>query len=266
MNSETGADATTTRGPRYWGPLLLVGAIGGTLSGLFGIGGGIVMVPLLVLLVNMDQRRASATSLAAILPTAVVGAISYGVNGEVDVRSAVFIAIGGFVGAFLGARLLRRLPLAALRWMFVGMLLLVAVSMIVSTPERGAEVGFGWGVALGLIALGLVMGLAAGLFGVGGGVIVVPSLIVLFGAGDLIAKGTSLLVMVPTALSGTATNVRGSLVHIPSALVMGVTAVLCSVPGVALAFLISPAVGTYLFAGVLLFAAVQLAIKAMRAR
>ena len=117
--------------------LALIGAAGGLLSGAFGVGGGILMVPLLITFAHMDQRRASATSLAAIVPTAVVGAITYFVNGEVDVIAALFVAAGGIVGGWLGAKLLKRLPLGWLRWMFIALLVVVAVRMLFFVPERG---------------------------------------------------------------------------------------------------------------------------------
>jgi len=82
--------------------LVLVGILGGILSGLFGVGGGIIMVPLLMALVRFDQRRASATSLAAIVPTTVVGAVTYGVAGHLDIVAGIAIAAGGVVASYGG--------------------------------------------------------------------------------------------------------------------------------------------------------------------
>ena len=64
--------------------LLATGAMGGLLAGMFGVGGGILMVPLLMLWARMDQRQAAATSLVAIVPTAIAGATTYGIAGEID--------------------------------------------------------------------------------------------------------------------------------------------------------------------------------------
>ncbi|MDR3107371.1 MAG: sulfite exporter TauE/SafE family protein, partial [Bifidobacteriaceae bacterium] len=95
------------RGPgRLW-RFVLAGAIGGLTSGLFGVGGGIVMAPLLIWLGGLDQRRASAASLAAIIPTAIVGASLYGLRGQVVLGPALIVAAGGTAGAWLGARALR---------------------------------------------------------------------------------------------------------------------------------------------------------------
>jgi len=247
--------------------LVAVGLVGGVLSGLFGVGGGIVMVPLLVAFARMDQRRAAATSLIAILPAAIAGSITYGLNGEIDLLAGLFVAVGAVVGAVIGTRLLARLPLYWLRWMFVVLLLLVAARSAFIPPERGGDgvdLGLWWTVP-GLILLGLVMGIASGLFGIGGGVIAVPGLVVLFGAGDLVAKGTSLAVMVPTSISGTIGNLRRRLADLRAGLVVGVAATLASFGGVALAFLLPPELSGILFAVLLLVAAVQLSIKAWRA-
>ena len=80
-------------------PLLAIGAIGGLLSGLFGIGGGLVMVPLMMAWLRFDQRRASATSLFAIIPPALLSASLYGVRGEIDLLVAAVIAVGA-IAAF----------------------------------------------------------------------------------------------------------------------------------------------------------------------
>ncbi|MBM7505848.1 sulfite exporter TauE/SafE family protein [Agromyces aurantiacus] len=258
-------DAGTPPAPAW--RFLVVGAVGGLLSGMFGVGGGIVMVPLLILLAGMDQRRASATSLAAIVPTAVAGSVAYLVNGQVDLVAALLVAVGGIAGGWLGAKLLARLPLGWLRWLFIALIVVVAVRLVVAAPERVADpVPLELGPALGLVALGLVVGIASGLFGIGGGLIMVPAFMTLFGLGDLIARGTSLVAMIPTAVSGTLTNVRSGIVDLRAALIAGLAATVAALPGVALAFLVPPAVGAWLFAALLLVAAVQLAVRAVRAQ
>lgn len=257
--------ATRPAGARYWVALVLTGALGGLLSGLFGVGGGIVMVPLLIALAGMDQRRAATTSLAAILPTSIVGSLTYLANGHVDLVAGAIIAAGAVVGALIGSRLLRRIPLFWLRWLFIALLLVVAVRMVLVEPERGASLELNVVVVLGYLALGLLMGVASGLFGIGGGVIAVPALVAIFGVSDLIAKGTSLLVLVPTSLVGTLANLRARLVDLPAGLVVGVTATVAAVPGVALALIIPPRLSSVLFAVLLVLAAAQLTVSAVRA-
>lgn len=244
--------------------LLLVGILGGILSGMFGVGGGIIMVPLLMLLAGMDQRSASATSLAAIVPTAVVGAVTYGVAGHVDLVAGIAISAGGIAGSLIGTRLLRTLPIGWLRWLFVALLVIVAVRLFLEVPARGAGIEYTWYSVLGLVVLGLVMGVASGLFGIGGGVIVVPVLVAVFGASDLLAKGTSLLAIIPSAMTGSVANVRHRLVSWHDGLLVGIPAALASFGGSALAFLLSPQASTILFAILILAAAAQMVVRAVR--
>jgi uncharacterized protein len=244
--------------------LLLVGVLGGILSGLFGVGGGIVMVPLLMVLAGMDQRHASATSLIAIVPTSIVGAITYGVAGHVDLVAGIAISAGGIVGSLIGARLLRTLPLGWLRWLFIALLIVVAVRLFFETAGRGSGIEYTWGAIVGLVVLGLVMGVASGLFGIGGGVIVVPVLVALFGASDLLAKGTSLLAIIPASVTGTVANLRARLVVLVDGLLVGIPAAIASFGGTALAFLLPSRVSTILFAILILAAVAQMVVRAVR--
>jgi uncharacterized membrane protein YfcA len=244
--------------------LIVVGAMGGLLSGAFGVGGGIIMVPLLMWFVGMDQRRAAATSLVAIVPSAISGTIQYLAQGQVDVAAGLIVAVGGVAGSLIGTKLLRTLSLAWLRWLFIALLVLVAVRLFFEVPVRGAELQLSPVVVVSLIGLGVVMGIASGLFGIGGGVILVPVLIAFFGMGDLLAKGTSLLAMIPTSITGSAANLRAGLVRPADGLIAGAAAVAASFGGVALAFLLAPQVAVVLFAVFIVIVVVQLVIRAIR--
>jgi len=243
-----------------------VGLAAGLLSGIFGVGGGTVIVPMLVLLLRFDQRLAAGTSLAAIVPTATVGVVSYAVHGSVAWIPALILAAGAVVGAQIGTWLLARIPQNALRWGFVAFLAVVIVMLFVVVPARDAELVLTVGSVIGLVALGLFTGIMAGLLGVGGGVIVVPALMFLFGTSDLIAKGTSLLMMIPTAVSGTVGNLRHGNVDLLAAGLVGVAACTTTAVGAWLATLMSPLTANILFAVFLTFIAVQMAVKAIRAR
>lgn len=258
---------TTTRRPlRFFLLCIGVGLLAGLLSGLFGVGGGTVIVPLLVLLLGFDQRRAAGTSLAAIVPTASVGVISYAVGGDVAWIPALILAAGAVIGAQIGTWLLPKLSQTALRWSFVAFLLAVMVSLFFVIPSRDAELPLTWLTGPGLAVLGVITGILAGLLGVGGGIIVVPALVLLFGTSDLIAKGTSLLMMIPTAISGTIGNLRRSNVDVPAALCVGLAACTTTALGAFLAHLLDPFVANILFAAFLLFIASQMAVKAIRGR
>src|SRR5437660_12930076 len=89
--------------------LIAIGGAGGFLSGLLGVGGGVIMVPLLVLWTGFRQREAHAVSLGAIIPISLAGVITYGAAGEIRVGYGLAIAAGSIVGARLGAGLLARI-------------------------------------------------------------------------------------------------------------------------------------------------------------
>lgn len=254
------------RGARAYVSLVVIGLTAGLLSGLFGVGGGTVIVPLLVLLLSFNQRLSAGTSLAAIVPMASVGVISYALNGSVAWIPALILAAGAVVGAQIGVRLLRRISQTVLRWCFVGFLALVIVSLFLVVPSREAIFELTWVTGAALVGVGLVTGVIAGLIGVGGGVVVVPVLMLGFGTSDLEAKGTSLLMMIPTAISGTIGNLRGHNVDLVAAGVVGITACTTTALGAWLATLIDPFTANMLFAGYLVVIAVQMALKAIRGR
>ena len=112
-------------------PLAAVGASAGLLSGLFGVGGGILMVPAMVLLIGFGQHRAQATSLAAIVPIAMVGALVFGQAGSVDLAAAAVLAGGSLLGVQAGARLMHRLSDQRLTWIFGTFLIVVALAMLI---------------------------------------------------------------------------------------------------------------------------------------
>jgi Sulfite exporter TauE/SafE. len=119
------------------GPLLVVGGIGllaGVLSGLFGIGGGIVIVPLLVLLVGFSTTQAAGTSLAALLlPVGAFGAWEYWRAGFIDLRVAVVLSLGLLLGAYLGARVGISLPPETVQRAFGVLLVLVGLRFVLFT-------------------------------------------------------------------------------------------------------------------------------------
>jgi uncharacterized membrane protein YfcA len=110
--------------------LLLIGLVAGFFSALFGVGGGVVIVPLLVVVAAYPQREAAGTSLAAIGVIATVGAVAYGVRGEVDFAYAALVGLPAAAGAVAGAALQQRLPVRVLALGFAGLLVVVGVAML----------------------------------------------------------------------------------------------------------------------------------------
>jgi uncharacterized membrane protein YfcA len=136
--------------------------------------------------------------------------------------------------------------------------------LFIVVPSRDAVLELSWPVGIGLAGLGLFTGIMAGLLGVGGGVIVVPALMFLFGTSDLIAKGTSLLMMIPTAISGTVGNARRRNVDLVAALVVGLAACTTTAVGAWIATLLNPLTANILFAAFLTFIASQMAVRAVK--
>ena len=109
---------------------VVIGLVAGLLAGVFGIGGGIVIVPALALWMGMAQRRAVGTSIAALLlPVGILAAWQYWNEGNIDVRGALLISLGVTVGAFISARYSQGLAPATLQKGFAVLLLVVAVRM-----------------------------------------------------------------------------------------------------------------------------------------
>ena len=107
---------------------VLFGAIAGILAGLFGIGGGIVIVPLLIVVAKFAPHRASGTSLAALLlPVGFLGVWKHYSYGNVDVKAGLLIGLGLFIGAYFGAELAVRLPARELQRLFSVFLGAIAV-------------------------------------------------------------------------------------------------------------------------------------------
>ncbi len=110
------------------------------------------------------------------------------------------------------------------------------------------------------------MGIASGLFGIGGGIIAVPLMITFFAASDVVAKGTALVVSIVTGVVGTAANTRAGLVDVRVGLVLGAAAAIASVPAVLVALAIPAQLSATTFAALLLVVAAQLTHKAVQAR
>lgn len=242
-------------------PLLLVGVAGGLLSGLFGIGGGTIIVPALALWLSMPHKLSAGTSVAAILPTAVIGAVSYILQGNYDLVAALCLAVGIVVGAQLGTHLLAKLPTTAIQWGFMVFLAVVIVSLWFVVPARDDHLEITVLSVSLLVITGFVTGILSGILGVGGGIVVVPVLMFFFGANDLEAKGTSLLMMIPGSISATLGNIRRQNVDLRAALWVGLAACVCVPFGTLLAAWVDPFWGNVAFSLYLVFILGQMLVR-----
>ncbi|HSJ28000.1 MAG TPA: sulfite exporter TauE/SafE family protein [Acidimicrobiia bacterium] len=110
--------------------LVGIGIAGGAISGFFGVGGGIVLVPLLLGYMGLTRRAAHATSLGAIILLSLAGMVGFALSGEVDPVVGVTIGVGGMVGAVIGAQLMNRLSARTLRLVFAVVLIGAGVRMV----------------------------------------------------------------------------------------------------------------------------------------
>lgn len=164
------------------------------------------MVPALVA-VGFNRHRATASSLAAILLIAVAGAIAFGAAGDVDIPTGVFLGLGGLLGSTVGAHWMNRLSGRTLARIFGVVLLVAGIRMTIGGGvEGGFEPAPVMSFALELL-IGALTGILSGLAGIGGGIVMIPAMVLLLGIDQHTAEGTSLVAMLFTAAAGTRVNV-----------------------------------------------------------
>ena len=245
-----------------------IGGVAGLAGGLLGVGGGFVLVPLQVIWAKRDQHRAIGTSLAAILPIAIVAAATYYFGSsapQADLSVAFFLAVGGVLGAVVGSLAARRIPDRALK-VIVAIVLFSAglkelYDVLLGTAPHlvgTAAATFGPQDYALMTVGGLAIGVISGLTGVGGGVLVVPLLALGFGIGQRVAQGTSLIAILPTAAIGALTHQRSGNVDLRAASWMAAGGVPAALLGSALALWLPARVLGGLFGVFLLVAATRM--------
>lgn len=194
--------------------IALIGVLAGVMSGLFGIGGGIVMVPTMIAIFGMDMLSANATSLTAmLLPVGILGVINYYKAGLVNLRDSLWISLGLLLGSFFGAELALSVDIALLAKLYAAFLLYVVLSYFsvfsflfkhktVEPAFENANATHNYSVWL-FIILGIGAGVIAGMFGKGGGIVIVPILTRFFRYSPKMATATSLAALqLPVGLPG----------------------------------------------------------------
>jgi uncharacterized protein len=185
--------------------ILLLSLTVGVLVGLLGIGGGVVLVPALVYLLHYDQHMAQGTSLFILLPPIGLGALrEYWKNGQVDLRAGIYCALGFLIGGYGGGKIAVPTPSNALKVIFGCFLMMSAVLLWWKTNAVNASKAADEGIrkesvlrAIGIFCTAGFCGVAAGMVGIGGGVLLVPLLSLLFGFSQHRAQGTSLIALIP---------------------------------------------------------------------
>src|SRR5262245_23954154 len=188
---------------------LLTGALAGASGGLFGVGGGLMMIPLLTGFFRFTQHQAHGTSLAVMGATALAAIVVYGAYSRVAWPIALLVAIGSLATARYGARWASRTSPRGLRRAFAVFLVVVALRLLWRAPEVATHpVVSGWlGIGLGLV-LGAAVGVLSGYMGVGGGILAVPAFTLGLGMSQQVAQGTSLAAIVVTGPAGAIEHAR----------------------------------------------------------
>ncbi len=196
------------------------GFLAGALGGLMGVGGGILLVPLLVHVLGLRQHEAQGTSLAFVTVTALVATVPYFREGTLDLVLALYLAIGAVPGVLAGAALARRLTARSLRQGLGVLMVVTAVRILVAAPVH-ADAQALWPSPAN-VALGFLVGALGGLLGVGGGTLLVPILVLFQGVPQHVAQGVSLLMILPTGVVGAWSHARHG--HVLRSLLPALTA------------------------------------------
>jgi uncharacterized protein len=185
----------------------LIGLTAGIFGGLVGLGGGVVMIPLMVSLRKLGQHSAHGTSLVALVFTGIIGALTYAIHNTIDIWAAVLIGAAALWPARLGAKYCCGFPEPKLKKAFGIFLIVISVFFLVKSylPSlfHPDEV---WVRTLILLATGAATGFVSGFMGVGGGPVMIGGMVLLAGMDQYTAQGSSLLAMVPAGAVGAYTH------------------------------------------------------------
>lgn len=188
---------------------LITGLCGGFFGALVGLGGGIVMIPLMIMWVKLTQHKAHGTSLVAVVFTGLIGAAAYFSYGSVDWKVAGLLAVSATITARFGALFAHSLPEKKLKKAFGIFLVFVAILLLTKGYIFQASFSAGqWTSIIVFLATGTVTGFVSGMMGVGGGAVMIPPMVILGHMPQQMAQGTSLLAMVPVGIMGAYTHYR----------------------------------------------------------
>lgn len=205
--------------PLRTGGAVTIGVVGGAVGGLLGGGSGVFFVPALDRFARLPRAVLHGTSTTANIAVCAIGAAVYALaGGAVDLRAGAGLIVGGIVGGFFGAGIVSRLPDRVLRVLFIVVVLVTATKLYLDAagldPLAGHAavsatlLGQVWFVLPVTVGLGIVIGAWAAALGLGGGLLAVPALVLLFGTDLHTAAGTSLLMFVPNSIAGAVVHLR----------------------------------------------------------
>lgn len=185
----------------------VIGFLTGVFSGLLGIGGGLILVPLILHFFKLMQRQAQAISMAVMVFTGITAAVAYSLNGAIDYFAALTLTAGAIIPARCGVLYSHKLADWKLRRAFGFFLIAVSLLLILKlfVPPVNIPV-VGWHKGLALLIIGIFSGSLSGMMGVGGGAIMIPAMVLLMGVSQVVAQGSSLVCIVPVSAIGAYTH------------------------------------------------------------
>jgi uncharacterized membrane protein YfcA len=247
----------------------VVGVLAGGLGGLVGVGGGIILVPGLIWAAGLDRHTATGTSLLAILPIAVVGALTYALapGGVFDPAASALLTAGSLGGAILGARTNAVLSERALRIGFAVLSAIMGVRLVVplGLGAGSDELALHAGTIVELVALGLAGGFLSGLMGVGGSAIVIAIMVLTLDTSQAFSQGIALAAVIPTVIVGSVVHHELGSLAPRIGLTAGLIGAVGAIPG-ALAALALPSEALRTTFGVFLLVSAARMLLAERAR
>ncbi|AUM69007.1 sulfite exporter TauE/SafE family protein [Pseudomonas fluorescens] len=241
---------------------LVFGAALGTLGGLFGIGGGLIAIPVLGVWFGLDQQLAQGTALVMVVPNVMLALWRYHQRNRIELRHVLPLAFMGFCFAWLGSIWAVGIDADSMRIGFVAFLIALTLynlaRMFVATAPASGQMRYGW-PWLGV--LGAASGTMGGLFGVGGAVVATPILTSIFGTSQVVAQGLSLALALPSTGVTLATYAFHHEVDWGIGLPLAVGGLLSISWGVKVAHALPERLLRGLFCGFLVLCAVLLAFK-----
>jgi len=240
----------------------LIGVAAGVFGGLVGLGGGVVIIPLLVSLKKLGQHKAHGASLVALIFTGSIGALTYALHSNMDVSAAVVLAAAALLPVRWGANYCCEVPEITLQRVF-GVFLITMSLLLLSKPylPQFAPLDSELARVLVLLATGAATGFVAGLMGIGGGAVMIAAMVLLAGFDQHTAHGTALLAMVPVGIVGAWTHWQKG--HVEKDILRGLIPgiVLGTIAGAGFAHLLVETGLRILFVAVLIWTGVRFAFK-----
>lgn len=253
-----------------------IGAVGGVVGGLIGGGSGVLFVPALDRFTTMSRARVHGTSTIANIGVCVAGAAGYAAGGgALDLRVGAGLIVGATIGGVIGPRLLARASENLLRVLLIAILVLTAAKLAVDAfapallsdalvPDR--LIADPWFLHSATTVVGLVIGAWAGAMGLGGGLLAVPAMVLLFGTELHVAAGTSLLMFIPNSIVGTVVHLRQGTASWRWGRLLAITAAPGTLAGVALGLSLDAVVLGLVFATFAAVMAVRETVQLLRRR